>query len=401
MVTGFSRTAGTVLAFLAAATFGTVELSHAQSATAQDAAFEAVLANPGDPDALLNYARAAVAARDYEAAISTLERLLDFEPNQSSARYELAVAYFALGSYDLARFHFLLLQQNPGGLDGARLAQIPDYLERIDEAGAGQSLRGTASLGAAVTDGETALSLGVNLDWSIDLGGANDHSWDTDLLVRRFEGQDAISTGRALIRTGPQFSVDGLAFGLRLRPYVGIEAVQDDDGDDYVTTQLGLQYLNAHNANWSSFADLSFGQLDGSGSLSDADIWSATVGLSYTPSRVNRVRLSLRASERDADVAIDSRERFGARIDYARAGTGILGDPDRRWQAGAYLQYDQLDFDAAAREDDLTAIGLSLRTFVTETAFVDLSASSTRRASSDPANDSTTPVFSVQFGMEF
>ena len=84
------------------------------------------------------------------------------------------------------------------------------------------------------------LSFGVNLNWSVDLGGANDNSWQTDLLAQRFVGQgDAVSAGRARLRTGPEFTADGLAYGVRLRPYLGIEAVSDDDGDDYRTTQLG------------------------------------------------------------------------------------------------------------------------------------------------------------------
>jgi len=373
--------------------------AYAQVSGARSQAFEAVLANPSDPDAMLAYARAAVADRDYEAAISTLERLLDFEPNRAAARYELAVAYFALGSFDVARFHFLLLQQT-GGLDLARETRVADYLGRIEEAEAGQSLAGTFTIGAAASDGDAALALGLNLGWSIDLGGANDTSWETDVRGRLFEGEDALATGRFLLRTGPQFSVDGLAFGMRLRPYAELEAVQDDDDDDYIAASIGLQYLNAFSSNWSSFADLSFGQLEGSGSFSDADIWSVVLGASFTPSREERIRFSLRASDRDSDIEADSRERIGGRIDYIRAGTGLLGDADRRWQAGAYVQYDELDF-GTAREDTLTTVGVSLRAFVTEASFVEVAASTSRRDSNNNDFDATTPVFSVQLGVEF
>ncbi len=387
-------------ATVAIAACATVPPAQAQSDPNRSTAFEAVLANPGDPNAMLAYARAAVAERDYEAAVSTLERLLDFEPNHSAARYELAVAYFALGSYDLARFHFSLLQQT-SSLSEARTAQVADYLQRIEQAGADQSVGGVVTAGTAIADGDATLALGLSLGWSVDMGGPNDNSWETDFLGRLFEGEDAISTGRFLLRTGPRFAVDGFAYGVRLRPYLGLEAVQDDDGDDYVSTLLGVQYLNAHSAEWSSFADLSFGQLDGGSGLSDADTWSAVLGASYTPSRTSRIRFSLRASERDADDPADSRDRLGARIDYTRAGTGLFGDADRRWQVGGYAQFDQLDFDATAREDELSAVGVSMRTFVTDNSFVELAASTTRRDSSDDTRDSTTPVFSVQFGMEF
>ena len=108
----------------------------------------------------------------------------------------------------------------------------------------------------------------------------------------------------------------------------------------------------------------------------------------------------MRASDRDSNVDADSRERVGGRIDYIRAGTGLLGDADRRWQAGGYVQYDELDF-GTAREDTLTTVGVSLRAFVTEASFVDFAASTSRRDSNDNDLDETTPVFSVQLGLEF
>jgi DNA-binding SARP family transcriptional activator len=40
-----------------------------------------------------------------EAAAATLERLIDLEPANATARLELATAYFAMGNYPLAEFH--------------------------------------------------------------------------------------------------------------------------------------------------------------------------------------------------------------------------------------------------------------------------------------------------------
>lgn len=394
----FGASVATVISAMAVTAFNVPAL--AQETIDRSDAFNAVLANPGDPAAMLTYARASVADRDYEAAVSTLERLLDFEPNHSAARYELAVAYFALGSYEISRFHFALLRQI-GSLNETQNAQVDDYLARIERAAQDQAISGIATIGAAVADGEPALALGVNLGWTVDLGGANDNTWQTDLIGQAYEGEDAISTGRLRLRTGPQFAIDGLAFGTRLRPYLEIEAVQDDDGDDYLTTSVGVQYSNAHSANWSTFADLSFGQLNGHASISDAETWEAILGASYTPSREVRVRFSLRASERDADIAADTRDRLGARVDYIRAGTGIFGDEDRRWQAAGYLQYDVLDYSEIGRDDTLTAVGVSLRTFVSERAFVEVAASSTQLDSNFTGGNATTPIFSVQFGMEF
>jgi len=66
-------------------------------------AFQAVLADPADLDAAFEYARIAAALGDFEAAISSLERILMFEPNLLQVQVELGVLYFRLGSYEAAQ----------------------------------------------------------------------------------------------------------------------------------------------------------------------------------------------------------------------------------------------------------------------------------------------------------
>ncbi|MGY9054413.1 MAG: tetratricopeptide repeat protein, partial [Alphaproteobacteria bacterium] len=71
-----------------------------------DRAFDAVLADPSDIDAAFEYARIAAALGDYEAAISSLERMLIFDPNLLKVKVELGVLYFRLGSYETAKSYF-------------------------------------------------------------------------------------------------------------------------------------------------------------------------------------------------------------------------------------------------------------------------------------------------------
>lgn len=87
-------------------------------------AFEAVLANPGDLDATFEYARIAAALGDYEAAVSSLERMLMFNPDLLQVQVELGVLYFRLGSFQAAEAY---LQQASANED-----LPPEVKERID-----------------------------------------------------------------------------------------------------------------------------------------------------------------------------------------------------------------------------------------------------------------------------
>jgi tetratricopeptide (TPR) repeat protein len=65
-------------------------------------AFQAVLADPGNMDLTADYARIAADLGDFEAAVSSLERMLIVDPTLLSVQVELGILYFRLGSYAAA-----------------------------------------------------------------------------------------------------------------------------------------------------------------------------------------------------------------------------------------------------------------------------------------------------------
>lgn len=68
-----------------------------------EALFEELTQDPTDLDKNYEYAKLAVQAGDFEAAITAYERLLLFNPNLPRVKAELGVLYYRLGSYDVAR----------------------------------------------------------------------------------------------------------------------------------------------------------------------------------------------------------------------------------------------------------------------------------------------------------
>ena len=80
---------------------------------AYDAAFQATLQHPSDPDVLVKFAEVAVEYGDIEGAISALERLLLVDDDQPEIKLELGVLYFRLGSKEAARTYLQAALSSP------------------------------------------------------------------------------------------------------------------------------------------------------------------------------------------------------------------------------------------------------------------------------------------------
>jgi tetratricopeptide (TPR) repeat protein len=78
-----------------------------------DAAFQAMLNEPGNFDVAFHYAGVAKKAGDLEGAIGTYEGLLLVQSDLPKVRVELAMLYYQLKSYPVARSHLEAALQSP------------------------------------------------------------------------------------------------------------------------------------------------------------------------------------------------------------------------------------------------------------------------------------------------
>lgn len=102
--------------------------SNPKQAFVELAAIQGEMAGNPDFDYLLGVA--ALDSTRHEDAIIAFERVLAVNPNHAGAQMDLARAYFALGSYDLARATFVKLKEsNP---PAPALEAINQYLEAIE-----------------------------------------------------------------------------------------------------------------------------------------------------------------------------------------------------------------------------------------------------------------------------
>jgi tetratricopeptide (TPR) repeat protein len=75
-------------------------------AARQASLLQVMLASPEDLDTAFEYAMVSSLLGDYEAAVSTLERMLIYAPGVPRIQLELGVLYFRLGSIETSRYYF-------------------------------------------------------------------------------------------------------------------------------------------------------------------------------------------------------------------------------------------------------------------------------------------------------
>jgi tetratricopeptide (TPR) repeat protein len=89
-----------------------------------------MLGDPSNLDVAFEYASLSSQVGDYEAAISTLERMLIFAPNTPRLELELGILYYKLGSYEVARSYFAQVVANPS-VPPEIAAKVRLYLQQL------------------------------------------------------------------------------------------------------------------------------------------------------------------------------------------------------------------------------------------------------------------------------
>jgi hypothetical protein len=96
----------------------------------REALLKQMIARPADLDLAFEYAQLSSQVSDYEAAVSTLERMLIYAPNTARLQLELGILYYRLGAYEVARSYFAQALANPN-VPPEVAAQIRLYLQQL------------------------------------------------------------------------------------------------------------------------------------------------------------------------------------------------------------------------------------------------------------------------------
>lgn len=269
----------------AAALLGCISLSliagqHAARADAsradQERLFAASLHEPTNYEITFEYVRVSMALGDHEAAIGALERLLNYNPHLTRAKFELGSLYFRLGAYEMASRYFKDALA-AGDLDPATRVRVETYLPDAEKHLSASQWTGLLQTGiryqsnvSALPDAGTLQVFGSNLpvgpnqqrksDWNAFEIAQISHDYDFqnqrgDTFETRFTGYGTqqfrlsqFDLGLMEASLGPRLALAPELFpGVTIKPYIA----------GNVSWIGGSQYLNSGGAGFSLRAPVS------------------------------------------------------------------------------------------------------------------------------------------------
>jgi tetratricopeptide (TPR) repeat protein len=360
-----------------------------------------MLRAPDNPELMRAYAQVSLALNDTEAAISTLERALLYQPGDPQLLLEIGAAYFRIGSYPAAQY-YLEEAKATGMLGPTAENQADRFLAAIDSRTDPSRIEGFAMIGGTYsTNANLGASdrllriQGINFSGAIpesltnqddfgiravagvrhdyDLGRANLDTWRTEgsLYAIRFFDEDDGDIESFSVRTGPNLSLDDEAFGAKGRPFVTASLVRQDNQTFYYEYGGGVQLADTFGAEWSAFGELSLVRREYRDESEDFDgpVLQGVVGAAYAPSRgltlVGSVFFENQAADADPQGSLEMGARLSAIYDY---------DPNLReagdlWTLSGFAQYADREFDepdpavdpTRTRDDETLRFGVAHR----------------------------------------
>jgi len=336
--------------------------------------FDQILADPQNLDAMFAYAGVSAQLEDYEAAISTLERMLIFNENLPRVRLELGVLYFRIGAYSVAERYFKGVAALPN-LPTPVAKRVDTYLAEISDRQRTNRFSGSAEF-AIIADSNANLGptddsillfgLPAQLDSSSveneDIGGrirlelshiydlqrTNNDFWRTDAsyLGRRYESEDQGDLDSFFVRTGPNLSLDVLTFGSKLRPFVDAEYVRADDESLYRGAGAGLQFRGTPADEWSVFGELRGGYRDYfSRDDEDGLVGLARLGVGWLPGRDTVLTATITGQRDEADEDFNSNSEIALRLSGSFAYDPGFSFADDKWVISAFAGAGWRQFD--------------------------------------------------------
>lgn len=311
----------------------------------QESLHRQILERPHDAALMLEYAQLSIELQDLEPAITTLERILIYAPDNAAARLELGVAYFRLGSYEAAGFE--IERARALGLSDHDDARARQLLEEIDSRSARSRFDGQVAVGWVAS---TNANLGTDdrlvtffgfpsllppertaqgdhgiratgfVRHSYDLGRPTPDTWDTDaaFYTIRFFSEDQGDIDVFRVATGPRLAVQGSAFGLTLRPYLTATYTRLDGNELYFEGGGGAEAIKplAKDLTFFGRAEVSRrNYLDGVENF-DATLFGGQLGASYRIDPSLIVRGSVIGEVEKAELDFASNFEIGARASF-------------------------------------------------------------------------------------
>ncbi|MEP2704485.1 MAG: hypothetical protein ABJQ71_15985 [Roseibium sp.] len=200
----------------------------------QSSLLAVILQSPDNLDVAFEYASVSAMLGDYEAAISTFERMLVFAPSLPRVQLELGVMYYRLGSLETARYYFQASLEAPNVPPEVK-QKVQTYLAAVNAKERPSVFQGNLIIGARYQSNANAAPGGRNVtlngrgflldetatgqaDYNLFAAGRAYGSYDLgmqgDLLeadlvfyTARYADIVRLDTGLAELTVGPSFNM--------------------------------------------------------------------------------------------------------------------------------------------------------------------------------------------------
>lgn len=334
----------------------------------QEALFQAMLQAPDDLEIMFNHALTSIELQDYEAAISTLERMLIFNPALNRAKVELGAAYFKLGAYENARYYFedaLASGEAPPEVVG----RVNRFLDEIQKRTAKTGFFGVATVGVTYSSnanlgpndsdilinsevGQLADEFIASEDLGFrtavygshfyDLDQPDGDLWQTDATFYsvHYLDETAGDIDTVQLRTGPRLSLDNENFGPKIRPFLELDGLRSNNRTLYATLGVGAEYTDTVNERVNIFASVrsAWREYFQGRNEFDGSTHKVAVGARYAVNKNLGVIGSLYA---ETDLTRDDSNtnyEVGARLSSSFNYDSGYDFTDRLWSLSGYMQ---------------------------------------------------------------
>ncbi len=439
MVKQAARTAAIVLSLTAlCASVKAQSTADVDLRAQQESLFQAMLQDPDNLEIMFDHALTSISLQDYEAAISTLERMLIFNPGLNRAKVELGAAYFKLGAYENARYYFedtLASGETPPEVAGRINRFLDEIRKRTAKTGffgvatAGVTYSSNANLGPSDPDillnnqvaqladefiaaEDVGFRTAVYGSHFYDLDQPDGDFWQTDatLYSVHYLNETIGDIDTIQLRTGPRLSLDNENFGPKIRPVLEFDALRSNNETLYATAGLGVEYTDTLDERTNIFASVRsawreyFQNRDGF----DGSTHGATIGARYAIHKNLGIIGSIYAETDQARNDSNTNYEVGARLSSSLSYDSGYDFTDRLWSLSGYVQAtyrkyeDPLEFsDETTRRDYDFRGGVSHVFHLREGWFVQADADLLLRASNVPNFDIDNIGVTLSVGRSF
>lgn len=348
---------------------------------AQEVLFDQMFEEPDNLDLMFKYALISIDLRDYEAAISVLDRMLIFNPDLPRVRLELGAAYFRIGSYQFAQQYFQQVLDHPNITDDLR-TRVGEFVDAINQRTRRNYITGivqTAIIGTtnannapgsrnieflgfparligdeATSQTDIGTMTNVQVTHVYDLGGPDGDAWRTNGVAysQRFASTKSGAADVFVLRTGPQLSLEKDQFGLKARPFVEFDHVRLANDGLYTTIGAGLELRDTLNKDVTASGDLRVGWRDfHNGSGGDGLNIRGSAGFDYFYSEPTTISARALFEYEGAENRSERSYEAGLQTGIAHRYNSGLDISDRRWLVTATARGSVHFFDAPGQAD--------------------------------------------------